>query len=127
MIVWVIAALWAAPAAGESICFSEDVAARMAVEIEQCRLMTAENALYAQAAAELKRQLGIQQELTGACEAQFAAAETAIGEARAREALEKKACDARVKAVEPSRLQSLFRVLGSVGVGVLIGAALMLL
>ncbi|MCK9520327.1 MAG: hypothetical protein M0R74_15080 [Dehalococcoidia bacterium] len=113
----------------ETICFDDAAAAALVVEVEQCRIRTEQADLYRAQAEELTAQIGLEREMVRACQAKTATTAQALEEERALCAAtataEKKACDARVKAVRPSVFRTVLGALGAVGIGILVGALLL--
>lgn len=126
-VVFIILGILFYSSVGESqnICFHQDVAGKIVVEIEECRNLKAQIQLYKQAVEELETQRNILKEIVALQKEQVEIADKTIKRQTELLNLQKEMYERELKEAKPSFIRQAVTALGYVGVGVLIGLLLL--
>ncbi len=106
------------------ICFKNDDASRMVVELQKCRFTEEELSVQEKRNLELMNQKDKQEKLAKELERKFQSCSEALGKTEILMKEKDKACEEKVKAAKPSLWSMISGALGCLGLGLLIGVLL---
>ena len=106
------------------VCFNQETADRMVVELQSCRFTEQELTFQEKKNLELMSVSEKQAQLARETEAKFKACSAALGKTDQLMKDKDAACDERVKQAKPSLWSMISSALGCVGIGLLIGILL---
>jgi hypothetical protein len=107
--------------AAEEICFPEDQAKKLVYELEQCRNIQDQVDLYRQENDQLEKQVGLLKEIINLKDQQLKISEKSVDQYKDLLQYQQKTYEQIVKDNQPSVGKEIIKVLGYIGIGVLIG------
>lgn len=119
---WLILALLIAGIAhAEDICFSEDTARRITVDLEKAKSLKEQVELYEKGNAELEKQITLLKEINKLKDEQIAINNMTIKQYQELLKFQKDTYEQIVKDAKPSVLKQIIDALGFIGIGILAG------
>ncbi len=106
------------------VCFKQDDADRMVVELQRCRFTEEELTVQEKRNLELMSQKDKQEKLAKELDKKFQACSDALAKTELLMKEKDKACEEKVKAARPSLWSMISGALGCLGIGLLIGVLL---
>lgn len=127
LILIFIGLLLIGPSAYADVCFTDDVAGKMVVELEQCRMQKDDIDIYKQTVANLEEQVRMQDEMLEVYKNSFTKMKEQIGGWQKLVDDQKEYCEAAIKKAKPSLINRIITGAGLMGIGGLIAVGLILL
>lgn len=109
------------PAFAEDICFSEDTAKQITVELEKTKNLKEQVELYKTANSELVEQTKLLKDMLKLKDEQIAASDRTIKQYQEIIKFQKETYEQAIKDVKPNPIKKLIDDLGFIGIGIMIG------
>ena len=110
--------------AAEDVCVSEESAKRMVVELEKGKINEEQVITLKAYNQETEKQISLLKEVVKLKDDQIAKNEELIGQQKQLMEYQVQACEEKVKNAKPSFFDGLIKIIGGVGIGILIGVLL---
>ena len=108
----------------EDVCVSEDSAKRIVVDLEKGKINEEQVITLKAYNQEMEKQISLLKEVVKLKDDQIAKNEELIGQQKQLMEYQVQACEEKVKSAKPSFFDGLIKIIGGVGIGILIGVLL---
>lgn len=125
VLVILVLNLLASGAMADEICFTKADAAAIVTEIERCRIQVQELKLQQEANQELELQIKHLKEIIELQKQQLEISKITIEQYKNITKLQDEACEEMLKKTKKNPIKSLLEIMGSIGLGILIGVLIL--